>query len=80
MWDRYSAVRVMVGGIALGAIGAIVAYALTISNRDINVHTLGVIILVVGIAVFAVGIAAAIVSVLRDPSRGDAGSLPPERY
>lgn len=80
MMDRYSSVRVMVGGIVLGAIGAIVAYALTVTNRDIDVHTLGVIILVVGIAVFAVGVAAGVVGVLRDPNRGDAEGVPPDRY
>lgn len=81
MTDRYSSVKVMITGIVLGTAGAIIAYALTIANRDIDVHTLGVIVLGVGVAVFAVGIAAAIVSVLRDPSRYDsAEGAPPDRY
>jgi hypothetical protein len=86
MRDRYSAIQVMVLGIVLGAVGAIIAYAITATDRNVDVHALGVIVLIVGIAVFAVGVAAAIVSVVRDPARLDdpgpvAGDrYPPERY
>jgi drug/metabolite transporter (DMT)-like permease len=78
MRDRYSAIQVMVLGIVLGAVGAVIAYAITVSDRNIDVHTLGVTVLVVGIAVFAVGVLAAILSVMRRPTVYD--EYPPDRY
>ena len=44
-------------GVVLAAVGAILQFAVTASAKGFNIHTIGVILLVVGIVAFVVGLA-----------------------
>ncbi|MHB8262342.1 MAG: DUF6458 family protein [Acidimicrobiales bacterium] len=48
---------IMALGIVLAAVGAILRYAITATNKGFNIHEIGIILLIVGIVVFLISIA-----------------------
>ena len=50
----------MGSGIALVVVGAILEFAVTVTTKGFNLHTIGVILLVVGIAAFIAGLLLAV--------------------
>jgi len=54
--NRGSGVGLIGGGIALVVVGAILEFAVSVSAKGFNIHTVGVILLSVGIAAFVVGL------------------------
>jgi beta-lactamase regulating signal transducer with metallopeptidase domain len=50
----------MGSGIALIVVGAILEFAVTVTTKGFNLHTIGMILLIVGIAAFIVGLLLAV--------------------
>ena len=53
---RGAGTGLMGGGIVLILVGAILEFAVSVSTRGFNIHTVGVIFLAVGIAAFVAGL------------------------
>jgi len=54
--NRESGVGIMGSGIALVVVGAILEFAVTVTTKGFNLHTIGMILLVVGIVAFIAGL------------------------
>ena len=52
--NRAAGTGLIGGGIALIVVGAILDYAVTVTTRGFNIHTVGIILLAVGIGLFIV--------------------------
>jgi hypothetical protein len=55
--NRGTGTGLMVFGVVLGVVGAIMAFAITVTTPGFNINTAGWILLVVGIVVLVIGIA-----------------------
>ncbi len=67
----------MGSGIALVVVGAILEFAVTVTTKGFNLHTIGVILLVVGIAAFIAGLLLAVAGrTRRSMSREDIRRTP----
>ena len=54
--NRGSGVGLIGGGIVLVVVGAILEFAVSVTTKGFNIHTVGVILLAVGIGAFIIGL------------------------